>query len=446
MVTRRVRVLVCLQVGSVVLGAAAHAAHLSPVGGPSFSPPACLGTFTDVTDPDYCPWVEQFVADGFSSGCGAGPNQFCPLNSLTRQELALFVTKAHHSVPAAFTKVAFVAKGGGNYTDPLAAMADIGTWCGTPSASNPCLLKILPGVYDIGNTPFEMLPFVDVEGSGTNVTTILTTTVTSEGAVVGASLSEIRSLSIDASAPGGTVVAIVATDAQNFRVSDVLIAAGASAGGATGLLLQHGSTTMSHVEIVASSASTSAFVVGIQNLSNTLSMSTGSISAIANGGGIQGLSNQSNGSGPSSASLTNVIVTTAANGASTFTVDGINNGSGPDSSTLVLDHCSVSSGQTGGPALPFTKGLNNFSAVVTISDSEITATQTSLGFGLWTSGGEVHVRNSVIGSGQSALYNDGGTTVDVAYSELHGTVDKPATGTFHCIGNYNALLAAVACP
>ena len=39
------------------------------------------------------------------------------------------------------------------------------------SATNPYLLKIEPGVYDMGSNGLSLLPYVDVEGSGEGVTT-----------------------------------------------------------------------------------------------------------------------------------------------------------------------------------------------------------------------------------------------------------------------------------
>jgi hypothetical protein len=50
-----------------------------------------------------------------------------------------------------YGKVAIVAQSGGDYTDPLTAMDDSGSWCGTASETNPCLVKIMPGVYDVGS-------------------------------------------------------------------------------------------------------------------------------------------------------------------------------------------------------------------------------------------------------------------------------------------------------
>lgn len=53
-------------------------------------------------------------------------------------------THNHDSVyQTKYAKVAFVAQSGGDYTDPVSAMSAVDTWCGTPSASNPCLLKRL---------------------------------------------------------------------------------------------------------------------------------------------------------------------------------------------------------------------------------------------------------------------------------------------------------------
>jgi len=71
-----------------------------------------------------------------------------------------------------YAKIAVVAQSGGDYTDPVAAMNDISTWCGTPSATNTCLLKIMPGNYDLGGGTLHMQQYVDIEGSGESTTKI----------------------------------------------------------------------------------------------------------------------------------------------------------------------------------------------------------------------------------------------------------------------------------
>lgn len=79
--------------------------------------------------------------------------------------------------PAArYANVTVVAKSGGDYTDPVTAMNDLAGWCGTPSAANPCLLKIMPGVYDLGSNSLIARDYVDIEGAGIGNTVIANAT------------------------------------------------------------------------------------------------------------------------------------------------------------------------------------------------------------------------------------------------------------------------------
>lgn len=96
-------------------------------------------------------------------------------------------------------KVIIVAKSGGDFTDPAAAIDSITD----ASAANPYLVKIMPGVYDIGPGGMVSLKdFVDIEGSGKEVTKI---TKTSSGGnpTVGHDLlappysSEIRDVTVE---------------------------------------------------------------------------------------------------------------------------------------------------------------------------------------------------------------------------------------------------------
>jgi hypothetical protein len=128
-----------------------------------------------------------------------------------------------------YSKVAVVAQTGGDYADPWdAIMNNLSTWCGTPSAINPCLLKIMPGVYP---GRFTIPNYVDVEGSGENVT-IITGLISFSDLLVGN--SELRSATIKAANPasweraaiylyGGaklTNVSIIATDSSGIEMFD----------------------------------------------------------------------------------------------------------------------------------------------------------------------------------------------------------------------------------
>ena len=65
-----------------------------------------------------------------------------------------------------------VAKSGGDFTDPVEAMNSTSD----ASANNSYLIKLMPGVYDLGtNNPLRMKEYVDIVGSGTNTTSIIGT-------------------------------------------------------------------------------------------------------------------------------------------------------------------------------------------------------------------------------------------------------------------------------
>ncbi len=66
------------------------------------------------------------------------------------------------------------------------------------SASNPWLIKLDAGVFDLGSSSLVMKPYVDIEGSGEGVTkiTAVGSASSNAGTVVGASNAEIRLLTV----------------------------------------------------------------------------------------------------------------------------------------------------------------------------------------------------------------------------------------------------------
>jgi hypothetical protein len=62
--------------------------------GSSYTPPACTGTvFLDVpcTGGIFDPWIEDLAGRGITGGCGGG--NYCPDNSVTRAQMAVFLLK-----------------------------------------------------------------------------------------------------------------------------------------------------------------------------------------------------------------------------------------------------------------------------------------------------------------------------------------------------------------
>jgi hypothetical protein len=125
-------------------------------------------------------------------------------------------------------RVAIVDKSGKYYSDPVTAMNDIASWCGTPSETNPCLVKILPGVYDIGSNILWVNSHVDIEGSGENVTIIRGGSDNNNEILVGMSNhTEIRFLTVENIGGGLNSTAIFSPPALEVKIANVtMIASG----------------------------------------------------------------------------------------------------------------------------------------------------------------------------------------------------------------------------
>lgn len=109
--------------------------------GPTFVPPAASGDFADVNIASFeAPYIEQFAADGITSGCATNPLRYCPADPVLRSQMAVFLLRAKHGaayvpppatgtvfadVPAGMQFAAFIEQlaaegittgcGGGNY-------------------------------------------------------------------------------------------------------------------------------------------------------------------------------------------------------------------------------------------------------------------------------------------------------------------------------------------
>ena len=85
------------------------------------------------------------------------------------------------------------------------------------SADNPYLIKIGPGIYDIGTSSLQMKQYVDIEGSGEK-TTKITGTVTAvwppNGTINGASNAELRFLTVENTGVGSVTSALVNSSAS----------------------------------------------------------------------------------------------------------------------------------------------------------------------------------------------------------------------------------------
>jgi hypothetical protein len=130
---------------------------------------------------------------------------------------------------AAASTVVVVAPVGGpaaNGAALLGALAGIAVAVPPPSASDPYLLKIEPGIYDVGATPVQMLAHVSIEGSGPAVTLIRGSVDSfTAGVVSGANDTELRLLTVQ-NTGGGTFAVAIHTRGSSMTISDVTARAG----------------------------------------------------------------------------------------------------------------------------------------------------------------------------------------------------------------------------
>ena len=147
-----------------------------------YAPPACVPgvPFSDITcTTGFDPWIEQFGLDGITAGCGGG--KYCPGTSVTRDQMAVFIEKAMrgtanwppHTVLVFHHPAAEANSDVNSGTELLAMVAAIpSTGAEAPSASNPWLIRVGPGIYDLGAGSLALPVYTALEGAGRDITVV----------------------------------------------------------------------------------------------------------------------------------------------------------------------------------------------------------------------------------------------------------------------------------
>jgi hypothetical protein len=175
--------------------------------------------------------VDGSVTATSFSGSGSGltgiPGTALTGTSVTVDQLATSAVTADKLANDAVTpgkiafygQVAIVAKAGGDYTSPVEAISNLNSWCSPSGASNPCLIKIMPGVYDLANNMIQLYPYIDIEGSGESVTKL--TGNGGSGLIRGAANSEIRNLTVESTGGYSDSIAIYLWSGASARITNV---------------------------------------------------------------------------------------------------------------------------------------------------------------------------------------------------------------------------------
>ena len=304
--------------------------------------------------------------------------------------------------------------GGGNAVHNGAALlAAMDAISGTATSTQRYLVKIEPGRYDILTHTLQMMPFVDVEGSGQAVT-VLTGDGHDDfydGTVVGATQCEIRGLSIENVGGDEYGIAIHIPTTTGFRMSDLRVRV---SGG-------------------------SMMNVGVQNTGTDTVVEDVSILLDDSDGGI-GLYNLAHGA-DATVTVRDVVIEARGTGSANYT--GLNNGgdgSGAYETKLTAD--SVSATLVSGSG--YTYGLiNTHAAEAVLTNCLLAASTGGVGRGIYVSAnvaaGTVKVDHSKIIGADYAVEINGVSAheVYVGASMLDGGTTAPLGGTITCVGTYD---------
>ena len=220
--------------------------------------------------------ISEGAVTGTKIGDGAVSNTKIQDGAVTDAKITGPISSSKIQKPA---KIAIVAQSGGDYADPVIAMNNLSAWCGTPAAANPCLLKIMPGVYNVGENSVQMQSYVDIEGSGENATKIVGNPSSyNTGIVNGASNAEIRLLTVEHTGGGFYAIAVYNENASP-KMSNVTATA---SGGTSNYGIANDSSSSPTMNKVTSTASGGTNSYGISNCSSSSTMTN--VTATALGG------------------------------------------------------------------------------------------------------------------------------------------------------------------
>jgi hypothetical protein len=274
--------------------------------------------------------------------------------------------------------------------DLLQAVAQISN----PSATNPYLVKVEPGVYDVDTNSLFMRPFVDLEGSGEGITTITSTVSTGYGTVVGVDNSEVRFLTVkNTGAPGQLIVALFSETSSPRYTHVRVLASGGSENQA--IHISNGSPVLDHVVASATGGGTA---IGVANLNGALTVMNSTLGA-------------ANAAGANSGLLSSF-------GGNIRAMD----------STLTASGGEIAS------------GLKTNNGVHTLTNMTVSGSSATQSFGIYNGWRVavpvVNVHQSRISGGTNSIWSAGGP-VKVGASQLTGPTTTTSHGTVTCVASYN---------
>ena len=208
-----------------------------------------------------------------------------------------------------------------DFTNPIDAINSIPTTGpDVPSATNPYLIQIGPGTYDLGSNQLIMREWVDIKGTGSRETTILTGLVSSESLdtsaalVVGANNADLTELTIINTGGTSTFSIAIANNGASPNIRRVKVSVSGSGWESwnLGILNQSASPLITNFNVAASGGLVN---YTIYNINSSPKMKE--ITAVATGGTENVAVNNE---GVSSPSMINIVARASGGSSQNFGV------------------------------------------------------------------------------------------------------------------------------
>jgi len=291
------------------------------------------------------------------------------------------------------------------------------------TSSNPYLLKIEPGVYDLGNNGLTMQSWVDIEGSGENTTTITSThssiSETSSATVTGADNAEIRFLTVENRGGNYYSIAIYNSNASP-DISNVTATAFGATNNNYGLSNDSSFPTLTDVTLTASGGT---YSYAVRNISSSPTMTDVTLTASGGSNFNYGVFNNS-----SSPIMTNVTLT-ASGGTNSCGMYNFTSSS-PTMTNVTL---TASGGTTN-------YGVRNEISSPTMTNVTVTASGGTTSYGIRSTSSSSIVKASSISGSTYSITLISSSTVKIGATMLEGAI----TGTgYTCVGAYDENFAAL---
>jgi hypothetical protein len=205
------------------------------------------GLFTDLLDFEAGAFNGdvRWLAVGIRPWDSTAHHEFLsPRQQLTAAPYALFA-KTIYRQTVVVKPAGAPAENGVSLLGALAAITDA-------TADQPYLLKLEPGLYDVGALSLVMKEYVDIEGSGMDATVISGTgsATAADGVVWGADNAELRFLTVRNDGGGAGWATAIYLNGTSPRITDVQVMA-SDAGSAIGVRIEGSHATLTRVAAAA---------------------------------------------------------------------------------------------------------------------------------------------------------------------------------------------------